>query len=140
MPDYGAAKIYKVICRKTKRVYVGSTVLPLKRRMTVHVAKHRHPETKNCKPCAASDLIGSGKAEIVLHEPYPCSTARELAIREEMVRRELIEQGVNVVNRQRAVACIHTADPKEARKCPECNTKRCKIMAAGMNDQPQCSL
>ena len=125
MPNYAAGQIYKVICQPcNKRVYVGSTVTSLTQRMRVHVAKFRPPETKSNKSCAAATLIAAGNAEIVLHEPAPCETARELAVREELVRRELIQQGYDVVNRSRAVMCIHFADPKLARKCAECRAHR----------------
>ena len=44
MPDYQQGKIYKIICKETGEIYIGSTVRPLKQR-------------KNCHTCKGTGLI-----------------------------------------------------------------------------------
>jgi len=84
MPNYQNAKIYKLICSKTNRVYIGSTTQKLKQR------KWQHKDSYN--PCCSKDFINP---EIYLIENYPCNSNSELLTKE----REYIENN-ECVNKQ----------------------------------------
>ena len=68
--EFPTAKIYKIICSETGRVYVGSTVATLQKRLYNHI----HNPTCNCK-----DFINP---KIFLVEEYPCDRKTELLWRE----------------------------------------------------------
>ena len=76
MPNYQNAKIYKLICSKTNRVYIGSTTTKLKYRKL----QHKHSGNK----CTSKEFIN---AKIYLLEDYPCNNKLELHSKE----REYIE-------------------------------------------------
>jgi hypothetical protein len=76
MPNYQNAKIYKLICSETNRVYIGSTVSTLPQRKSQHKAPGNH--------CCSKDFINP---EIILLENFPCNSKSELLIKE----REYIE-------------------------------------------------
>jgi len=86
MPDYKQGKIYKMTC-ETGKVYIGSTVKPLKKRLCIHKGKYNVCETK--------DFINP---KIELIESYPCETKQQLLWRE----RELIEKN-ECVNKLRPI-------------------------------------
>jgi len=76
MPNYQNAKIYKLICSETNRVYIGSTVATLNRR------KQQHKTSGNT--CCSKDFI---KPKIILLENFPCNNKLDLHSKE----REYIE-------------------------------------------------
>jgi len=84
MPNYQNAKIYKLICSETNKVYIGSTVTTLNRRKLQH--------TYSYNSCTSKDFINP---EIYLIENFPCSNKEELHNKE----REYIENTdcVNIV-------------------------------------------
>ena len=84
MPNYQNAKIYKLICSETNKVYIGSTVAKLKYRKS----KHIHSNNK----CTSKDFINP---KIYLIEKYPCSNKEELHSKE----REYIDS-FDCVNKQ----------------------------------------
>ena len=69
--EYQNGKIYKVVCEKTKRIYIGSTCSSLVRRLYGHKSKHNRCYTKN--------FINP---TIFLIEEYPCDTKEKLLTRE----------------------------------------------------------
>jgi len=71
MPDYSKSKIYKVICSETQRVYIGSTVQPLSKRLSQHKKKDNN--------CMSKILI---EPKIYLVESFCCDTKEELYARE----------------------------------------------------------
>ena len=66
---YENAKIYKLTCSKTGRIYIGSTCISLKRRNYDHIRKDR--ENK----CSSNLLINP---LISLIKNYPCKTKEDL--------------------------------------------------------------
>jgi len=84
MPNYQNAKIYKLICSETNRVYIGSTTQKLHRRKSKHKASDND--------CTSKEFINP---EIYLIENYPCNNKLELHSKE----REYIEN-TDCVNKQ----------------------------------------
>ena len=77
--DYALAKVYR-LCHGAKTVYIGSSVMPLKKRMN----KHRSA-ARTGKPCQINDYmreVGPDNVRIVLIEPWPCQSKEELTKRE----------------------------------------------------------
>jgi hypothetical protein len=78
---YDGGKIYVVRNNENDRVYVGSTIQSLSKRMY----EHKHSTTnykKDRKLYSAMNTIGFGKFYIELVETYPCKTKEELLSRE----------------------------------------------------------
>jgi predicted GIY-YIG superfamily endonuclease len=73
MPDYQQAKIYKLVCSETNKIYIGSTVQKLNRRRSSHI--HQSQKYK----CSSVSFINP---TIHLLEDYPCNTKKELEERE----------------------------------------------------------
>ena len=69
--EYQNGKIYKVVCEKTKRIYIGSTCVSLVRRLGGH--------KNNSNRCSTKDFINP---TIFLIEEYPCDTKEKLLTRE----------------------------------------------------------
>jgi len=86
MPDYKQGKIYKMTC-ETGKVYIGSTVSSLNRRLAQHKTNHN--------VCVTKDFINP---KIELIESYPCETKPQLLWRE----RELIEK-TDCVNKYKPI-------------------------------------
>ena len=84
MVDYKLAKIYKIVCRITGEVYVGSTCEPtLARRLVAHrsACKAFYEKNKGC--CVASfQIILRGDYYIDLLENFPCNNNDELRKKE----------------------------------------------------------
>jgi len=77
MPDYSLGKIYKVTCSQTNRIYIGSTVQKLNRRL------YRHKNNNN--ECTTKDFIDP---TIELIKSFPCETRNELLWEERRVMEE----------------------------------------------------
>ena len=73
MTDYSKGKIYKLICDKSKMVYIGSTTLTLGTRLNLH---------KSSRDCNARLLFELGNVEIRLIEDFSCVSKKELELKE----------------------------------------------------------
>jgi hypothetical protein len=96
--DYSKAKIYKISSPQTTKVYVGSTVKTLNKRMTQH--KHVSNGT------TSKEIVKYADAIIELLEEYPCET-REQLIQKEC---EWIKRTGNCINQVVAVREIEYTD------------------------------
>tara|TARA_R110002049_G_scaffold51202_4_gene144991 strand:+ start:385 stop:909 length:525 start_codon:yes stop_codon:yes gene_type:complete len=92
MPDYQEGKIYKIICKETGEVYIGSTVMKMYDRKSSH--------KNNCNQTASKQIIERGNYEVELIENYPCNTSRELHTREQY----WVDNTENTINKQRQYA------------------------------------
>ena len=72
--DYSKGKIYKVFSPSTNLTYIGSTILTIEGRFSVH--KYGY---KNNKPCYSKIIFDAGDAEIILIHLYPCESLAELS-------------------------------------------------------------
>ena len=97
MPDYTQSKIYRVCSYKTDRVYIGSTVQPLSKRINEHRNAYVRYK-KGLRGFVSSfdimdvDLEG---AKCVLLETYPCTSKEQLRARERYWIEELGSVCVN---------------------------------------------
>ena len=71
MPDYSKSKIYKIICSETQKIYIGSTIQPLSKRLY----GHKHKKNK----CKSNTFI---EPKIYLVETVCCDSKEELHARE----------------------------------------------------------
>ena len=75
MPDFSKAKIYKLVSNKSSDVYIGSCLIELSKRFSVHKCK-----SNTC--ISKSMFIDDAIITIVLIENYPCLCKNELKARE----------------------------------------------------------
>lgn len=68
------AKIYKIICSETNRIYYGSTTQKLNHRLNDHKAKRKNPDR-----CMTKDFV---EPKIYLVENVDCDNKKDLFIRE----------------------------------------------------------
>ena len=73
MNKYQNGKIYKIICDKSDKIYIGSTILKLNQRFNLH---------KSLKDCSTKELFELGEVKIELIENYSCNSKKELQIKE----------------------------------------------------------
>jgi len=73
MPNYENGKIYKLICDKTDKIYIGSTTKKLNDRLSGH---------KNNQNCSSKQLLELGEVKIKLIQNYPCNNKKELETKE----------------------------------------------------------
>jgi group I intron endonuclease len=76
---YEAGKIYKLVCEDGK-YYIGSTIRPLKSRLSSHRNASTKTETNNAYNHIKT--IGWDKVTIELIEPFPCENRTKLLERE----------------------------------------------------------
>lgn len=79
MPNYQNGKIYMIRSDKTDQVYIGSTTMTLKDRMSCHRSEFK----RNCANTTSRQILQYPDACIVLIELYPCETKEELNAREQ---------------------------------------------------------
>jgi len=101
MPDYSKSKIYKIVCNTTGLIYIGSTIQPLCKRLSSHVA-----DSKNRKDCTSREIIKNGNYQITLLEDFCCDRKEQLLARE-----RYFIQNNECINK-----IIPTRTPKEYRK------------------------
>lgn len=83
MPDYSKAKIYAIRAPGADAVYIGSTTLPLSRRM----AQHRYEFNNGSLKYRSRELLICDGAYIELLEDFPCANKEQLNKREgEVIR------------------------------------------------------
>jgi len=79
MPDYSQGKIYAIRSPHIPNVYIGSTIVPLSKRMGQHKA--------SANKCSSKTVIDAGDAYIELVEAFPCESRDQLNKREGEVMR-----------------------------------------------------
>ena len=80
--------IYKLTCDKTDKIYIGSTITTLKRRLIKH---------KSEKTSVSKILFELGEVEIVLLEEYECENRIELRKREQYYMDLYEDTKINIV-------------------------------------------
>jgi hypothetical protein len=139
MEKYQQGKVYAIVCRKTGRRYVGSTVEPtLARRLTKHLGAFKC-WLKHGKCYKTSfDIIKDGDYYIVLLELCPCGSKDELrmceqkhldacecvnqvkAFQTDEERKEYVKQ----YNEQNHNKLLEQQKQNYEKKCDEINAKR----------------
>lgn len=92
--DYSMGKIYIIRSPNTEKVYLGSTVVALKKRFSQHKG---HNNCKTIKLTTSKIVMDFGDAYIELLENFPCENKEQLLKREG----ELIRATQNCVNYQK---------------------------------------
>lgn len=80
MPDYSKGKIYKITSLHTDKIYIGSTIQPLCKRLWAH-----SQYVKGNKYMASSDIVKLGDYKIILIHNFSCSCREELFAEEQRV-------------------------------------------------------
>lgn len=67
-----SAFIYKIVCDKSDKIYIGSTVSPIKSRLSQHKLKHKkynnYTKGKRCSWSTCFELFELGECKIELIE------------------------------------------------------------------------
>jgi len=79
MPDYSQGKIYKIVNTVNEKIYIGSTVTALYRRMKDH---RQQAKTRTSKFYSAMRRHGVENFKIELIKDYPCETLKQLEDKE----------------------------------------------------------
>ena len=80
MPNYKDGKIYKIVCRVTGLIYIGSTTRYL---LCKRLAEHNHRfNNKHLNQYTSSKVLEGGNYYIELIEMLPCNNKDELLKRE----------------------------------------------------------
>ena len=87
MPDYCRGKLYRLVTDLSGDIYVGSTTLPLRTRMTLHRWAARSGGTSKVWAYMREHGIGNFRIELI--EDYPCENADQLDEREDHWRERL---------------------------------------------------
>jgi len=85
--DYSLGKIYRIINPNNIKYYIGSTILPLEKRLEQHKrAKVSYDKgNKSSRKLASFELLEGGSIELIKN--YPCKTRTQLQKEEgEMIR------------------------------------------------------
>jgi len=101
MKDYKNGKIYEIVCNKTGKRYVGSTAYAyLKDRIKLHEYDlHRWQKNPGGCYCTSKYVMEQEQYTSHLIEAFPCTTQKELSIREGFyIRRYKKEYGELCVN------------------------------------------
>lgn len=108
MTDYSKGKIYKITNNDVQDIYIGSTVLNLNHRLSVHVRDTKvRKSTKTLEKMFSTDNY-----KIELIENYPCQHKWELLQREQYYKD-------NTVN------CVNTYNALSRRNSPSCQPYTC---------------
>lgn len=84
MNKYKRAKIYKLVSKRTKNFYIGSTI---KKDLSIRLSKHKHAFRrfyggKSNNYLSAFEILKYPDAKIVLLEKYPTTSKDKLRRRE----------------------------------------------------------
>lgn len=110
---YENGKIYKIINDATDKIYIGSTIQPLSKRLSQH--KHK-------KSCCSRELLELGNCKIILIENFKCDNKEQLTAREQY----WIDNSSNCINKNmKANVLIKYKDnPKEYMKQKRKNSEK----------------
>ncbi len=76
--DYQRGKIYKIVSDETDKIYIGSTITTLCRRMGNHRTDMLYD-----KIISSKEILQFDDARIILIEQFPCNNREELVSREQ---------------------------------------------------------
>jgi hypothetical protein len=93
LEGYLNGKVYTIRSPNTDKIYIGSTILPLARRMALHNSAYKFKKQES--NYTSFEIIDFGDAYIELLELYPCDTKIELEKREGKLQRQYKEVCVN---------------------------------------------
>ena len=112
MVNYYNGKIYRLVCKDTGEVYIGSTVCALNLRYN----NHKCEAYMENKFCVSRQIIQRENHSIELIENYPCNTKEELLFRE----RHWIDQ-TECINKSTPILSV---EEKRQMKCRQASKYR----------------
>lgn len=86
---YDNAKIYRITNNANDLVYIGSTCLPLRKRLFNHKKEQHSGRGANRRLFKLAQEIGWDEMTMTLVEAYPCKSKEELCAREEYHRKQV---------------------------------------------------
>jgi hypothetical protein len=94
-----SGKIYKIISDSTDKIYIGSTVKPLKERLEEHEECYALWVSSEFESgyCTSFEIIKYGDYKIILFEEYPCFCRSELLKKEGCYQLENYSLCVNIL-------------------------------------------
>ena len=107
-PRYSKGQIYKIISPNISKIYIGSTILPLDLRFSLHKSSK--------KKCTSMHIINEGDACIQLIYDYPCKNRTELELEEGRRTLALRNAGFVVINKNNSGASAAAGGRKEYKK------------------------
>ena len=87
--SFSKGKVYAIRCNKTGLQYIGSTTLDLDVRLKRHVEVYAMYLRGTNSYCHVNKVLEGGDYSIVLLEAYPCTTRKELRMREGYYQRNM---------------------------------------------------
>ena len=100
-------RVYKIVCSKTDKIYIGSTFQSIKCRFNAHKASYKRYKEKKLGKCAMIydlfDKYGYEYFSIVLLEKYKVCDRKHLRSKEQLWLRKLKK---NCINKQDALALL----------------------------------
>lgn len=91
--------IYKI--QKENDVYVGSCTVPINSRFAVHKAQYKyHQQGKDVSKTSSIHVMDGGKCEVIEKQTY--KNKKEMKKKEQYWIDELLTQGFNIVNKNKA--------------------------------------
>jgi len=82
MVKYSDGKVYKIVCNKTGKQYIGSTCVGLSQRLAEHRNHYKKFSNGTYRYSSAKIVIENGDFEIILLEECPCETREQLLLKE----------------------------------------------------------
>lgn len=103
---YKQGKIYKLTSKKTDKIYIGSTIQKLSRRLNKHISDWNQYKKGNTKKgeTTSFEILKNGSYKIKLIEDYSCNNRNELLKREGYWIRKLKSN------------CVNKTDPSRTKK------------------------
>ena len=125
MPDYKQGKIYKIVCNVTGKVYIGSTIEILARRLAGHRRAYKTFKEGKSTNVTSYQIIEQGNYDIVLIENCPCESKEELLRRERYfiesldcvnkiiptrTKKEYIQENIEKIRERRKQYCLENIE------------------------------
>lgn len=99
MSDYSQGKIYMLTSKQTPKVYIGSTKLTLKERLSTHICQYKDWLKEKSNYITSFEILQYDDYEIHLIEDYPCETRKELKLKEGEYQRMMDCVNKNIAGR-----------------------------------------
>ena len=78
MVNYANGKIYRIVCNLTNKEYIGSTSVPLSKRLTQHRNNYKRYLNKNHHYVSSFEVLQNENYSIILIENIECKNKEEL--------------------------------------------------------------
>ena len=112
---YINGKIYKISSSQCDKIYIGSTYLPLQKRLTKHLDCYKCYLNGKAHYVSSFDIVKYDDHKIELLELFPCNSKTEIEYREGIIQRQNKDIIVNyrIAGRSKKQ---YTADTKDKKR------------------------